>query len=136
MYLFVLFDLLLRLYILTTDHCPLLLFAVLLIFVNKILETTFLIVGFLCKLHIIIYMYLSRRKMALAIRAKEGTLTVEEVNAATKEKLEDDKYGGGTVLWWATAHCPVEVIEAILNKGVNIDGFCVSVVVMCFNIKY
>jgi hypothetical protein len=55
--------------------------------------------------------------------AIKGILTVEEVNGATKEKLEEDnKCGRCTVLYLASMHCGVEVIEAILDKNVNIDG--------------
>jgi hypothetical protein len=57
----------------------------------------------------------------LAERAYKGKLTVEEVNAATKEKLEEDKYGGCQVLYFASLKCPIEVVEAILDKNVNID---------------
>jgi hypothetical protein len=67
----------------------------------------------------------------LALRAWEGRLTVEEVNAATKEKLEKDKDEyGNTVLYWSSYKCGVEVVEAILDKNVNIDGLSnVSIVV-------
>jgi hypothetical protein len=59
----------------------------------------------------------------LAKRASEGKLTVEEVNRVTKEKLEGDidEYGN-TVLCIATFECPIEVVAAILDKNVNIDG--------------
>jgi hypothetical protein len=57
----------------------------------------------------------------LAERAYYGELTVEEVRDATKEKMEDDKYVGCTVLYRASMNCPVEVVEAILDKNVNID---------------
>jgi ankyrin repeat protein len=50
-------------------------------------------------------------------------LTVQEVNRITKEELERDKNSfGNTVLYCATYGCPIEVVEAILDKGVNIDG--------------
>jgi hypothetical protein len=68
----------------------------------------------------------------LTKRAKEGKLTVEEVNAATKEKLEEDMDNyGNTVLYCATYKCPIEVIEAILDKNVDIDGLSgyVSIIV-------
>jgi hypothetical protein len=67
----------------------------------------------------------------LAKRAIEGKLTVEEVNGATKEKLEKDKYFEATVLCNATLKCPIEVVKAILDKGVDIDGLSrpVSIVV-------
>jgi hypothetical protein len=59
----------------------------------------------------------------LAERACYEELTIEEVNRETKEKLEDNKYAGYRVLYWASAYCPVEVVEAILDKGVDIDAF-------------
>jgi hypothetical protein len=59
----------------------------------------------------------------LAERASLGKLTVEEVNGATKEKLEEDKsWDGYTVLYWASRYCSIDVVEAILDKKVNIDG--------------
>jgi hypothetical protein len=63
----------------------------------------------------------------LAERAEEGELTVEEVNAAKEEKLEKDKYGGFTVLYWASCYCRINVVEAILDKNVNIDGLSTNV---------
>jgi hypothetical protein len=73
----------------------------------------------------------------LAEHAKEGKLTVEEVNRATKDKLEEDKSGGCTVLWCASINCGTKVVEAILNKGVNIDGLSgpVSILLMLFVIE-
>jgi hypothetical protein len=66
----------------------------------------------------------------LAMRAIDGELTLEEVNATTKEKLEEDKWRGNTVLSCASRYCGIEVVEAIINKGVNIDGLSeVSIVV-------
>jgi hypothetical protein len=58
----------------------------------------------------------------LAQRAYRGELTVEEVNTATNEKLEDDKYVGCMVLYLASWNCGIEVVEVIPNKKVNIDG--------------
>jgi hypothetical protein len=68
----------------------------------------------------------------LADRAYEGKLTVEEVNAASKERLEEDKYDEYTVLNWASIECGIEVVEAILNKGVDVNGLSgiVSIVVI------
>jgi hypothetical protein len=65
----------------------------------------------------------------LAERAYKGELTVEEVNRATKEKLEKDEYSGDTVLYLVSRYCSIEVVKAILDKGVNIDGFSVSIIV-------
>jgi ankyrin repeat protein len=58
----------------------------------------------------------------LAQRAREGNLTIEEVTTTTKEKLEDDKQYGCTALYFASRKCPVEVVEAILDKEVDING--------------
>jgi hypothetical protein len=66
----------------------------------------------------------------LAKRARDGKLTVSEVNGATKEKLEGDKYFEYTVLYWASVKCGIEVVEMILDKKVNIDELSnVSIVV-------
>jgi hypothetical protein len=67
----------------------------------------------------------------LAQRARKGKLTVEEVNQATKEKLEKDQYVRDLVLYWASRECQIEVVEAILDKKVNIDGLSsVSIVIV------
>jgi hypothetical protein len=59
----------------------------------------------------------------LAERAWKGKLTVEDVKGATKEKLEEENNEyGNTVLYLASLHCGIKVVEAILDKGVNIDG--------------
>jgi hypothetical protein len=59
----------------------------------------------------------------LAYRAYYGRLTVEEVHLTKKETLDVDMTSDGyTVLHYATYKCPIEVVEAILDKGVNIDG--------------
>jgi hypothetical protein len=70
----------------------------------------------------------------LAERAREGKLTIEEVNATSKEKLEQDKDEyGNTVLYWASCYCPINVVEAILDKNVNIDGLSrVNIVAVTF----
>jgi hypothetical protein len=60
----------------------------------------------------------------LAERAYEGKLTVEELNTATKEKLETDQSGWSgkdTVHYLASRWCGIEVVEVILDKKVNID---------------
>jgi hypothetical protein len=54
--------------------------------------------------------------------AFQGKLTIEEVKDATKKKLEEDMSYGCTVLYFASWKCPIEVVEAILDKNVNIDG--------------
>jgi hypothetical protein len=55
--------------------------------------------------------------------ASTGKLTIEQVNSTTNEKLEGDKDRNGyTVLFCASSYCSIEVVEAILNKNINIDG--------------
>jgi hypothetical protein len=71
----------------------------------------------------------------LAHRASIGILTVEVLNVATKEKLEENKNKfGNTVLYCACYACPIEVVEAIVDKGVNIDGL--SKVSICVGAYY
>jgi hypothetical protein len=52
----------------------------------------------------------------LAELASNGELTVEEVNVATMEQLEEDKYLDCSVLYWASAKCSIKVVEAALEK--------------------
>jgi ankyrin repeat protein len=54
--------------------------------------------------------------------AHDGKLTVQDVQHLTKEKLETDKYLRCNVLYHVSAYCPTEVVEAVLDKGVHIDG--------------
>jgi ankyrin repeat protein len=61
----------------------------------------------------------------LAERAFEGKLTVKEVNQATSQKLDTDRWGYGaefTVLCYSSYKCAMNVVEAILDKDVNVDG--------------
>jgi hypothetical protein len=70
----------------------------------------------------------------LAERAYDGRLAVEEVNAATKEKLEEEKdEHGNNVLYCASCNCGIEVVEAILDKGVDVNGLSrVSIVIIMY----
>jgi ankyrin repeat protein len=54
-------------------------------------------------------------------RAFYRDLTVEEVNNASKEELQQDEFSGYTIVWCASGWCTVEVVEAILNKGIDIN---------------
>jgi hypothetical protein len=70
----------------------------------------------------------------LAYCASYGKLTAEEVNAATKQKLETHKDGGYTVLYCASQICGIEVVEAIINKEVDVNGLSgdVSIVIIIY----
>jgi ankyrin repeat protein len=58
----------------------------------------------------------------LAIQASRGALTVEDVAQASKTKLEQDKYPNGfSVLYQACSRCSVDVVQAILDKGIDIN---------------
>jgi hypothetical protein len=71
--------------------------------------------------------------MNLAKRAYNGKLTVQQVNDATMEKLETDMWDGYSVLFRASQIGPIKVVEAILDKGINIDGFSeVGIVVAAY----
>jgi hypothetical protein len=59
----------------------------------------------------------------LARRAIDGRLTIEEVNLATKQQVEQDTYLGLGVLFLASSKCSGGVVAAILDKGIDIDGY-------------
>jgi hypothetical protein len=53
----------------------------------------------------------------------ERKLTLEKVKLATKKQLEEDTtLGGFTTLFWASSTSTIEIVEAILDKGVDIDA--------------
>jgi ankyrin repeat protein len=55
----------------------------------------------------------------LAYRARYKMLTVQEVNRVPSQQLQQDKFDNVfSVLDCACMYCPMEVITAILNKGV------------------
>jgi ankyrin repeat protein len=58
----------------------------------------------------------------LATRAYDGKLTIEDVKLASKEILEEHKDSGCTVLHCASKMCSIEVVEAILDKGIDINS--------------
>jgi ankyrin repeat protein len=58
----------------------------------------------------------------LATRAIQGTLKIKDIKRATKEKLETDfDEDGSTVLMCACSSCSVDVVEAILDKGIDVN---------------
>jgi hypothetical protein len=61
-------------------------------------------------------------RYSLAVRAIEGKLTVEDIQQSTKQKLEEDRsISGNSVLYCACWHSSIDVIEAILDKGVDVN---------------
>jgi ankyrin repeat protein len=61
-----------------------------------------------------------KHSMNLAERALHELLTMEDINQATKEMLETQLTArGNTVLYCAAASCSIEIVQAILDKGVN-----------------
>jgi ankyrin repeat protein len=60
-------------------------------------------------------------KHQLAEAAYKGTLTLSQVEATSKEDLQTGQYAGTTLLYWACGYCRVEIVEAILNKGVDVN---------------
>jgi N-acetyl-beta-hexosaminidase len=74
----------------------------------------------------------------LVDRAGMGLLTVEEVNIVTKEKLETVKISDGyTVLYWTSWKCGIEVVEAIIDKGVDVNQLSpVSIVIIIYNLLF
>jgi hypothetical protein len=89
-----------------------------------------------------IYIYMRLGRMGnntftnLADRAYSGKLTAEEVRKATKEKLEEDKAYGNTVLYSASMWCGIEVVEAIINKGVDVNQLSGPVSIVIIIIYY
>jgi ankyrin repeat protein len=51
-----------------------------------------------------------------------GQLTVEQVNQATREMLEEKNKFGYTIIYCASKSCSIEVVEAIIDKGVDINA--------------
>jgi ankyrin repeat protein len=66
------------------------------------------------------------REQNIARRALKGLLTVEEVNHVTKEKLETEFDDGWTTLYCATSGSSVDVVQAIIDRGVNINAFSIN----------
>jgi hypothetical protein len=58
----------------------------------------------------------------LASRIANGSLTIEDIKSAPKERLEEDTYQGFRVLYCSCQIAPVEIVEAILDRGVNINA--------------
>jgi hypothetical protein len=57
-----------------------------------------------------------------AFDAQKGRLTLAIIHPATKEELEQDFYFENTVLLSAAWFGQVEIVNALLDKGLNIDG--------------
>jgi ankyrin repeat protein len=57
----------------------------------------------------------------LAHKAWTGTLTIEEVKQAGKEKLSTSTYSMYGILVCTTRSCSVEIMEAILDQGVDVN---------------
>jgi ankyrin repeat protein len=59
----------------------------------------------------------------LLLKASQGTLTVNDIKQVVSiENLENDIHDEYKTLYWASCSCPVEVVEAILDRGVDIDA--------------
>jgi hypothetical protein len=59
----------------------------------------------------------------LSSLAFTSQLTLQDVKQATQEELEmKDAPDGRTLLYNASWACSVEIVEAILDRGVDIDG--------------
>jgi ankyrin repeat protein len=62
----------------------------------------------------------------LACHARDKILTIQDIQNATILQLQQDKTDyNSTTLYEACENCSVEIVEAILDKGVDIDGFTI-----------
>jgi hypothetical protein len=66
------------------------------------------------------------------ILAQTKKLTIEHIESVTKEQLESHSPNSYSVIYWAAFSCSVEIVEAILDKGVNFDERLTSVSVSYF----
>jgi ankyrin repeat protein len=53
--------------------------------------------------------------------AYDGTLTVKQVNETDSAELKQMKQSEFTILFWACESCPVEVVQALLDKGLDVN---------------
>jgi hypothetical protein len=58
--------------------------------------------------------------LSIAKRAESGQLTVDDVQHATMEELQQ-KYLGFSVFTLAIRQCPCEIVEAMINCGIDIN---------------
>jgi ankyrin repeat protein len=56
-----------------------------------------------------------------AYLASRGRLTVEMVKEANINQLQQSRCAGFTTLYWASYSCPVEVVQALLDRGLDIN---------------
>jgi ankyrin repeat protein len=54
--------------------------------------------------------------------AFEDKLTIAEIQHADKKRLDEDVYEGFTVLYHACGKCSVQIVQALLDREVDIDG--------------
>jgi ankyrin repeat protein len=58
----------------------------------------------------------------LAKRAWDDELTLEDIKLADPIKIEQDTYIKRSVLYIASKRCSVDIVEAILDKGIDVNG--------------
>jgi ankyrin repeat protein len=56
----------------------------------------------------------------------EGIVSLEEINKATKDELEQHDEHGITLLYYACVQCNSDIVEAILEKNVNVNVGVIS----------
>jgi ankyrin repeat protein len=55
-------------------------------------------------------------------KAWNAKLTEEEIQLAPLEHLEEKGNGGGTVLYYSSRNCTLNIVQALVDRGVNING--------------
>jgi ankyrin repeat protein len=58
----------------------------------------------------------------LAQLASNSTLTLDQIHQATLHQLQHDLYVDCSVIYWASGRCNVEIVKAILDKGIDVNS--------------
>jgi ankyrin repeat protein len=64
----------------------------------------------------------NNRRERLSQLAYHGKLTIYHVKHAEKNVLEEEDYCGHKIIYYAAAKCSTAVVQALLDKGIDING--------------
>jgi ankyrin repeat protein len=57
----------------------------------------------------------------LANLAHQSKLTIQHINQATAQELDESEDENLSVIYWACRNCSKEIVQALINKGVNFN---------------
>jgi ankyrin repeat protein len=60
-------------------------------------------------------------KINYAELAHNQKLTTGQILKATQKQLIEDKYGGDSVIYNAARYCSIEIVQALLQRGIDIN---------------